>query len=151
MNIVAASGAHLAQVAELFDLYRQFYDRPANADLARRFMAQQLENGSSVVFVALDDNGRALGFTQLYPTFCSVAAAPIFVLYDLFVHPDARRVGVARALMERAQQHAEQTGVHRIDLSTAIDNAPAQALYESLGYDRDTEFYVYSLTVGGTD
>ena len=151
MNIVAASAAHLDQVAELFDLYRQFYDRPADADLARRYMSQQLENGSSVVFLALDDDGRALGFTQLYPTFCSVAAAPIYVLYDLFVHRDARRAGVGRALMEKAREHAEHTGARRIDLSTAIDNAPAQALYESLGYERDTKFYGYSLTIDVSD
>jgi ribosomal protein S18 acetylase RimI-like enzyme len=98
-----------------------------------------------VVFLARGEDGSALGFTQLYPTFCSVQTAGIWVLYDLFVAESARRRGVARALMERARAHAQRTGARRIDLSTAIDNAPAQALYEALGYHRDSEFFVYSL------
>ena len=40
---------------------------------------------------------------------------------------------------------AKKSGASRIDLETAIDNTSAQALYESLGYQRDTEFYKYSL------
>ena len=39
---------------------------------------------------AEDDKGTLIGFTQLYPTFCSVRAAHTFVLYDLFVTPAAR-------------------------------------------------------------
>ena len=30
---------------------------------------------------------------------------------------------------------------------TAIDNISAQGLYEALGYERDTEFYKYSLAL----
>jgi len=89
----------------------------------------------------------ALGFTQLYATFCSVEAAPILVLYDLFVDAEYRRLGVGKALMNRAQAHAIDSGAARIDLETAIDNINAQQLYEALGYVRETEFYKYSLTL----
>ena len=35
----------------------------------------------------------------------------------------------------------------RIDLETAHDNLIGQALYENLGYERDTHFYKYSLAL----
>jgi ribosomal protein S18 acetylase RimI-like enzyme len=86
-----------------------------------------------------------VGFTQLYATYCSVDATPIWVLYDLFVDDSARRLGAGKALMDRALEHAKQSGASRIDLETEINNVGAQRLYESLGYVRETDFYKYCL------
>jgi ribosomal protein S18 acetylase RimI-like enzyme len=85
-----------------------------------------------------------LGFCQLYPTFCSVIASPIYVLYDLFVRPEARKSGAGKALLIAAEQHAAQNGYARMDLTTAKTNLPAQSLYESRGWVRDEVFYAYS-------
>ena len=131
-------------LAPLFDAYRRFYDQPGDVALASAFLHARLERGESVVFVA-EDGGEAIGFCQLYPTWCSVAAGPVFVLYDLFVDPDARRAGIARALMLVAQDFARAAGAVRIDLTTAHDNTRAQALYESLGWQRDLLFRTYTL------
>lgn len=134
-------------LAILFDQYRQFYQEDADLTLAKGYLRARLGDGSSVVFIARSPSGKALGFTQLYATFCSVEAAPILVLYDLFVDPEYRRIGVGKTLMNRAQAHAIDSGSARIDLETAIDNNNAQQLYEALGYVRDTEFYKYSLSL----
>lgn len=142
-----ATPADAGEVARLFDLYRQFYEQPADAALARRFTGERLDRGESVVFLA-EQAGRAVGFTQLYPTFCSVSAAPIFVLYDLFVSKEARRGGVARILMQAAAAYAAETGAVRLELATAKTNHAAQALYRSLGWVRDDVFDHYSLPIG---
>jgi hypothetical protein len=47
----------------------------------------------SVILVAEDERSALVGFCQLYPSFCSVEAKPIYVLYDLFVIPSARQSG----------------------------------------------------------
>ena len=138
----------LEPLAMLFDAYRRFYEQPADLALARDFLRARLEHGESTIFLAETDSpsGRAaVGFCQLYPTWCSVEAARIFVLHDLFVAPQARRGGVGRELMLTAQAHASAAGAARIDLSTARTNTSAQALYESLGWRRDEVFLVYSL------
>ena len=141
-----AQAEDVDRIAPLYDAYRQFYRQPADRALARRFLAERLGRGESVVFVAEDaQTGEPLGFTQLYPTFCSVAARPIWVLYDLFTGAAARRRGVGRLLMNRARDHAASTGAHRIVLSTAHTNTGAQRLYESLGYRLDTAYRVYEL------
>ena len=141
-----ATAADLERVAPLFDAYRQFYGQPADLPLARAFLADRLRRGDSVIFLAVRvADGAAVGFTQLYPAFSSVAARPIWILNDLFVAPDARRAGVARRLIEAARQHGVATGARRLVLSTAHTNEPAQKLYESLGYVRDEQFAQYKL------
>lgn len=137
----------LDAVAPLFDAYRQFYQRPTDLPLARRYLQERLQRQESVIFVAADAAGRIVGFTQLYPTFCSVRAAPTFVLYDLFVAPEARGSGAGRALMEAAEAHAAGSGAARLELSTAKTNAVAQQLYESQGWQRDEAFFVYNKTL----
>jgi ribosomal protein S18 acetylase RimI-like enzyme len=42
---------------------------------------------------------------------------------------------------------ARKSRASRIDLETATDNYDAQKLYEALGYERETEFYKYSLAL----
>ena len=138
----------IAELAPLFDAYRRFYDQPGDVALARRYLHARLERDESVLFVARVD-GVAVGLCQLYPTWCSVAAARVFVLYDLFVDAAARRGGAGRALMLAAQEFARAAGAARLDLSTARANVGAQALYESLGWRRDEVFLTYSLVLAG--
>ena len=148
LRIITADEVNITEVSQLFDLYRQFYDQPADPKLARRFIGNNLRKQRSIILLALDNQGDALGFTQLYPGWCSVAAAPLITLYDLYVVESARRRGVARALLAAAKKTASKIRACRIDLETAVNNHQAQALYEDLGYQRDLEFYKYSLELG---
>ncbi len=132
-------------VAPLFDGYRQFYGEPADLELARRFLRERLQHQDSIVLLAIDEEGRGIGFTQLYPLFSSVRAARTYLLNDLFVLPDARRAGVAVALMREATDLARAMGALGMSLSTAHTNTPAQRLYESLGWKRDEHFREYNL------
>ena len=137
----------LERVAQLFDQYRRFYDQPADLELARDFLSQRLRRSESVILVGARGEQPPAGFVQLYPTFCSVSAAPIYVLYDLYVEPSARRDGIARALLQAAAAHAREAGAVRLELATARTNHIAQALYEARGWVRDEEFHRYSLVV----
>lgn len=133
-------------VAPLFDAYRQFYGKPADGEAARRFLFARLSKDESVLFMARVE-GKVAGFVNLYPVFSSVNLTRQWILNDLFVAPEARKLGVGRALMERARQLAEATQANGLALETAIDNHAAQKLYESLGWKRDQEFYRYFLPV----
>lgn len=142
-----ASAADAALVAPLFDAYRQFYGLAPDLERSRSFITERLERGESVVLLAQDSAGAALGFVQLYPTFSSLRAARVFVLYDLFVAASARRLGVARALMLAAVDEARAAGAAALTLQTARTNDAAQRLYESLAWRRDEEFVEYGLTI----
>ena len=147
MEIIRANKSHIPEISRLFDLYRQFYKCEQNIDLATQFISDRINNGESVIFVVPAKN-RLSGFVQLYPSFCSVDAIKIFILYDLFVDTRDRKLGIGKLLMNKATEFAKAEGASRIDLLTAFNNGPAQHLYEKLGYKRDLEdFYAYSLKI----
>jgi len=130
-------------LAPLFDLYRQFYEQPSNAALARQFLLERFRRDESTVFMAEGDAPSPVGFAQLFPTFSSVSLARAFVLNDLFVAPEFRRRGIAQALLSAAVDFCRNIGAVRISLSTAVTNAPARALYEANGWTRQTDYDVY--------
>lgn len=147
MEIIQAGLDELNEVAPLFDLYRQFYKQPTDLTSCRHYLRSRMENDDSTIFLSRTTEGEAVGFTQLYATFCSVELIPRLILYDLYVRESVRRQGFAKALMDRANAFARENGFNRLSLETAVDNLPGQALYEREGWERDVDFYTYHLSV----
>jgi len=147
VNIKQATTDDVAEVAELFNAYRVFYQQKADTALAAEFISQRIANQESVIFYAHDEQANGLGFTQLYPTFSSVSARKSWILNDLYVAAAARKCGVAKKLMDKAKEHAVTTGANGIALETSEDNTNAQGLYESLGYKKSSGFYNYFLAL----
>jgi GNAT superfamily N-acetyltransferase len=145
IKIVRTTIEHLGEVAPLFNLYRQFYEQPPDLEGAREFIRERLQHGESVIFLARADKKPA-GFTQLYPSFSSVSMQRLWILNDLYVAAEARRLGVGEALLERARQWALETGAKGLELATATDNFPAQKLYEKTGWKKDLEFFHYHIS-----
>lgn len=139
---------HLDALAGLLDAYRVFYGQPSNRPAARHFLFERMINHESVIWLARDKNsGEALGFVQLYPTFSSVALAPVWILNDLFVAPAGRRQGIGKALVLEAINLVRERGDYGLILETAPDNVPAQKLYLSLGFERDQAFQHYCFRI----
>jgi len=145
IRIVRAGRNELDDLAPLFDGYRQFYRQRSDLAAAREFLRERIERAESVIYAAYAGSPEAAGFTQLYPSFSSCLLKQLWILNDLFVRSDIRRGGVGRALLERARQHAVETGAKGLVLNTAVTNKPAQTLYESCGWKRDDEFLQYHL------
>lgn len=141
-NLVQIHVEQVDLVAPLFDAYRQFYGRATDLAGARRFLVERLDRDESVIF-AIVEEGQALGFTQLYPSFSSVSMKPIWILNDLFVAEEGRRRGVGASLLAAACDYALQTGAVRLELSTAVTNTKAQSLYEREGWRLNREFLHY--------
>ncbi|MDF0673468.1 MAG: GNAT family N-acetyltransferase [Nitrospira sp.] len=145
-SVRRASIHDLDRLAALFDAYRQVYGQPSNLVVARRFLSDRLSRNESVVLMAENRAGSAVGFVQLFPTFSSILAAPMYLLSDLFVIPEARRRGVGTRLLASAAETARTAGAVRLELATAITNRSAQRLYEAMEWQRD-EFYLYRLSL----
>lgn len=134
MQLRRATVKDVDAIAPLFDRYRQFYEQSPDAAKAREFIQARLSADESVIFIA-EDQGQVLGFTQLFPSFSSVGAARAWILNDLYVLPEARRQGVARALLDAAADFGRSTGAARLELETDHDNRSAQALYRHMGWE----------------
>ena len=107
----------------------------------------RMEQHESVLFLAENESGKALGFTQLYPTFSSVRMKPVWILNDLFVARNARKLGVANALMEAAEQWARVQGAAGLELATAKDNITAKSVYDARQWKLDEAYDHYSITL----
>ena len=146
-DITIANETHLDELARLFNLYRIFYEQEDDYESAYAFIKLRIINQESIVFLSCKSTNNFNGFVQLYPSFCSVSGIPILILYDLYVDKDQRGLSIGRRLMDRAKVYAKDNGFKRLELSTAKDNLIGQSLYESLGYEQDSEFYHYSLEI----
>jgi ribosomal protein S18 acetylase RimI-like enzyme len=146
LQLIRITSEQVGLVAPLFDAYRQFYGQTPDLESARQFLLERLQRGESVHFAVIE-NGNALGFTQLYPSFSSALVKPIWILNDLFVIEKARRLGIGSRLLMAASHHAVQTGAARLVLATAVENAAAQALYERRGWQKDTAFLHYQFEI----
>ncbi|MEK5467446.1 GNAT family N-acetyltransferase [Paenibacillus sp. FSL R7-0210] len=136
------------ELVPLFDEYRSFYGQQPDREAAREFLQARLENGESVVFMAVAGEGedrRMYGLAQLYPSFSSITVQPVWILNDLFVTKEQRGQGLGSLLLEGVKGFAQGTGAKGLTLSTMMDNTGAQRLYEAHGYERDESFFTYHL------
>ena len=141
MNSTKKAGLDdLDQLVPLFDAYRRFYKQPSDPEGAGRFLEERIRKNESVIFLFMQD-GKATGFTQLYPIFSSVSMQRAWLLNDLFVHPSARKTGAGTHLLERAKQHGRDTGAKWLLLSTGAENLVAQSLYEKNGWKKSSDIY----------
>ena len=134
------------KIGEVFNLYRQFYEKESNIEACKNYIHERLINNEAQIFY-IENEKECMGITQLYTTFDSLELSKKIILYDLFVRSEYRNKGIGRMLMNAAKSFAERKGVTSIELSTSINNKNAQSLYESLDYQRDTEFYDYYLAI----
>ena len=146
LQIKIAQPDDFEKIGEVFNLYRQFYEKESNIEACRNYIYERLINNEAQIFY-IENEKECMGITQLYTTFDSLELSKKIILYDLFVRSEYRNKGIGRMLMNAAKSFAEKKGVTSIELSTSINNKNAQSLYESLEYQRDTEFYDYYLTI----
>ncbi len=146
LTVRRATPDDVEAVAALLDAYRQFYEREPDLDAACAFLRERLRRDESIVFLAENAARMPLGFTQLFPSFSSVALARTFVLNDLYVVPTARRRGIGGALLDSATAYCRTHRAVRVSLTTQTTNTSAQSLYASSGWTRQCEHYVYTLT-----
>ena len=97
------------------------------------------------VRLALATGGSALGFIEASKRVDYVngtSSSPVAFVEGLYVVPDARRQGVARALVESVVQWALDQGCAELASDAVIGNDTAHAAHRALGFE-ETERVVY--------
>ena len=77
----------------------------------------------------------AVGFAAVHWGFSTRSGQPILHIQDLSTHPQHRRQGVARTLVQHLAVWARAHGGQHLQLVTGTDNAAARALYDALGFE----------------
>ncbi|HEY8142676.1 MAG TPA: GNAT family N-acetyltransferase [Kofleriaceae bacterium] len=133
MEIRPARPADGPRIALLIRLLAEFEKLPAPSDEdARRLFAHAFEEGRLELWVA-DEGGEVVAYAACFTAYSTFRARPTLFLEDLFVHPSARRRGVATTILARLRREAEARGCGRFEWMVLDWNADAQALYRGIG------------------
>jgi GNAT superfamily N-acetyltransferase len=97
------------------------------------------------VYIA-EVEGKAVAYAITCETYSSFLALPTLYLEDLFVIPDARRLGVGRAIFRYLAGEAVRRGCGRMEWVVLDWNQLAIDFYEKLGARHLKEWYTYRLT-----
>jgi putative acetyltransferase len=86
-------------------------------------------------FVAVDGNGKAVGWCDVSPVFGN-SRAHIGIL-GIALLPEARGLGLGAQLLQAAIDKSWSCGLTRIELAVRADNPNAKALYERFGFEHE--------------
>lgn len=120
ITIEKMSREHLSEVASIEEMS---FSLPWSLESLELMLTEQAS-----ALVALED-GRVLGYVGMM---CVLDEGQII---NVAVHPDARRRGVGRRLMEAAQTYAKERGIVFLSLEVRESNIAARSLYSSLGWE----------------
>jgi GNAT superfamily N-acetyltransferase len=123
---------------QLWAGYLAFYESTLAPEITettwRRFFDK---NEPMHALVAADDtSGELLGFTHLVFHRDTWSVGDFCYLEDLFVAPTARKLGVARALIEAVYDLADERGCERVYWLTHETNTTARKLYDQVAEHR---------------
>ncbi|MFY7974934.1 MAG: GNAT family N-acetyltransferase [Rubrivivax sp.] len=132
----------------LWDGYNAFYGRAGDTALApaitdttwQRFFDPYEPMHAKV---AETTDGRLIGLVHWLLHRSTTRIEPVVYLQDLFTAPDARGLGVGRALIDSVGRWAQERGIARVYWQTHESNAAGRALYEQVA--RHHGFIVYAL------
>lgn len=145
-SVRPATTDDLSQVAQLFDEYRMFYHKTSDLSGAQEFLSERLEQKDSEIFVA-EDEGKLVGFVQLYPLFSSTRMKRYWLLNDLYVNSNSRGKGFSKALIEAAKDLCRTSDSCGMYLETGKENTIGNQLYPSAGFKKYDEVNFYEWEV----
>lgn len=117
---------------ELFRDYGIFYETEFGDAVLDGVWAWLLDPGHEVSGLVAEDSGELVGFAHIRRVADTFTAGPGWFLDDLYVAPEARGRGIARALIERGYADASANGGGTFRWITASDNETAQLLYDRI-------------------
>jgi [ribosomal protein S18]-alanine N-acetyltransferase len=116
-----------ADLGRIMEIERAAFSHPWSEELVRRELGHEF---STVLLATVPREGgeEVLGFAIVW-----LVHDELHVL-NVAVAPEARRRGVARALLAEVEARAAAEGAAMATLEVRRSNEPARALYRTLGY-----------------
>lgn len=138
MNGVTIAPASEADIPELIDLLAVLFaieqDFSPAPEKQRRGLAALLASPTGHIAIARDASSRAAGMATVQLVISTAEGAPSAWVEDVVVREDFRGQGLGRALLESVLEWARAQGAVRAQLLADLDNAPALAFYERIGW-----------------
>jgi GNAT superfamily N-acetyltransferase len=116
----------------LWQGYLRFYETRLPADVSDLAFSRMLDPAEPMFGLVAERGGKLLGIVNCVIHRATWTKTHYCYLEDLFVSPDARGLGVGRALIEAVYARADELGATRVYWLTKEDNATARLLYDKV-------------------
>jgi len=151
-KIESAQQADIPQLAALLDdLFEVGLDFTADASRQTRglelLVAEAARSDRQIVAVARDERGQPVGMASGQIVISTAEGAPSVWVEDVVVHPDHRRQGIGKQLVEFMLAWAKARGATRMQLVADRENASADLFYTALGW-QSTQLTVRRTGIG---
>jgi GNAT superfamily N-acetyltransferase len=91
------------------------------------------------------ESQEPVGYAFFFETYSSFLGRPTFFLEDIFVLPEYRHHGIGKALLRHCVQSAHDRGCGRMEWMCLDWNKKAQIVYEGMGAQRMSEWWLYRM------
>jgi GNAT superfamily N-acetyltransferase len=140
--------ARPADVRALFRLKQALARSGGNEGVLRATERDWLRDGfgarAQFTALAAERDGSIVGMLTFSPVYLTGLGAPVLSIQDLFVEPDHRKAGIARALLARLSTIAIERGIPLIQLNV-LEGNPAEPFYRRAGFQQLRECLTYAI------
>lgn len=151
MEIRRATRADVPAVVDLIRLLAEFERLPPPDGEAGERLARDAfdHDPPRIELWVADDGGRVVAYAACFASYSTFRARPSLFLEDLFVHPAARRRGIARRFLAYLRAEAERRGCGRFEWMVLGWNQDAIALYREIGAELQGDWQLYRIDLTG--
>ena len=142
MKIFKAEQWNLDLLLPLFEEYRITQGMTENPDRTLAFLNNRIRFSESIIFLAVNNRQRALGFIQLYPRLSSLRLQRYWQVTDIFVSRGHEQSEIDSALLEKAKEFVRFTRSDRLIIE---QNHQANEQWERRGFKLNTQKSVFEL------
>lgn len=112
--------------------YLRFYRADVSETVTAGTWARLMDPDSTMSCLLAESDGAVIGMCNYLFHANTWSLDPACYLQDLYVDPEARGSGAARALIEACEDAARAAGAFRLYWLTQEYNAPARSLYDTV-------------------
>jgi ribosomal protein S18 acetylase RimI-like enzyme len=116
----------------LFSAYGVFYETNFPEHVLDGVWEWLMDDSHEISALVAESDQRVIGFAHLRRLHDTFTAGPAWFLDDLYVVPEHRGAGIARALIAACEATAHAGGGGTLRWITASDNTTAQGLYDKV-------------------
>jgi len=139
LRVVAVDLENTAISADWLELLDHYARDPMGggaglSEYARSHLVDALKSQPTFHGALAFNGDEPVGLINCFAGFSTFAARPLLNIHDIVVHAGARGQGIARALLDWAEQRARALGCCKLTLEVLSNNTRALAAYERAGF-----------------
>ena len=137
MNYFKVRQAEINDVPDIFNLIQALaeYEKLSHqvTGTVEDLQEHLFGNRPFVESIVAESDGKIIGFALFFPNYSTFLTKPGIYLEDLFVLPDYRRRGIAKAMLSYLGKLAIDRDAGRLEWSVLDWNESAIAFYQNMG------------------